>query len=106
LKVLILLFTLLATPSFAYNAVASFYGAGEKLSSHTANGDRFNPMAMTCAHRTLPFGTRLRVCKNGCVTVTVNDRGPFVRGRDIDLAAGPAKRIGLRSTGVVSVSRN
>lgn len=105
LKVLVLLFTLLATPALAYNTVASFYGHGERLSKHTASGARFNPMGMSCAHRTYPFGTHLRVCHHGCVNVTVNDRGPFVRGRSLDLSYGAARAIGMGSTSTVTVQR-
>ena len=85
--------------------IASFYGHGEKLSSRTASGQRFNPYAMTAAHKTLPFGTRLHVCHHGCVTVTVNDRGPFVRGRQLDLSYGAARAIGMTSTSSVHVAR-
>lgn len=85
--------------------VASFYGHGEKLSRHTASGAVFNPRAMTAAHKTLPFGTVLRVCHRGCVNVTVNDRGPFVRGRSLDLSYGAARAIGMGSTSAVSVQR-
>ena len=56
---------------------------------------------MTCAHRSLPFGTRLRVTHGGrSVVVTVNDRGPFVRGRVLDLSTGAARAIGLTAAGV------
>ncbi len=85
--------------------VASFYGHGEKLSAYTASGQRFNPHAMTAAHKTLPFGTHLRVCHHGCVTVVVNDRGPFVRGRQLDLSYGAARAIGMGSTSSVHVAR-
>jgi len=85
--------------------VASFYGHGERLSRHTASGAVFNPSAHTCAHRTYPFGTVLRVCHRGCVNVTVNDRGPFVRGRNLDLSYGAARAIGMGSTSSVSVER-
>jgi rare lipoprotein A len=85
--------------------VASFYGHGERLSRHTASGAVFNPHAYTAAHRSLPFGTHLRVCHNGCVTVTVNDRGPFVRGRSLDLSYGAARAIGMGSTKSISVER-
>jgi rare lipoprotein A (peptidoglycan hydrolase) len=85
--------------------VASFYGHGERLSRHTASGAVFNPHAYTAAHRTLPFGTHLRVCHHGCVTVVVNDRGPFVRGRHLDLSYGAARAIGMGSTKSVSVER-
>ena len=85
--------------------VASFYGHGEHLSRHTASGAVFNPHAYTAAHRTYPFGTHLRVCHRGCVTVVVNDRGPFVRGRHLDLSYGAARAIGLSSTSGVTVER-
>jgi rare lipoprotein A len=79
--------------------VASVYGGSDGLcGSRAANGERVNCSPMTPAHRTLPLGTRVRVCHNGCVVVRINDRGPFVRGRHIDLA------IGLDQTGFVSIS--
>jgi rare lipoprotein A len=85
--------------------VASFYGHGERLSKHTASGAVFNPHAFTAAHRTLPFGTHLRVCHQGCVNVVVNDRGPFVRGRSLDLSYGAARAIGMGSTSAITVQR-
>ena len=85
--------------------VASFYGHGERLSRHTASGAVFNPHGYTAAHRTFPFGTHLRVCHHGCVTVVVNDRGPFVRGRSLDLSYGAARAIGMGSTKSISVER-
>jgi len=94
-----------AISGFGQRMVASFYGHGEKLSAYTASGQRFNPHAMTAAHKTLPFGTRLHVCHRGCVTVTVNDRGPFVRGRQLDLSYGAARAIGMNSTSTVHVAR-
>lgn len=87
------------------NLIASFYGHGEHLSRHTASGARFNPHAFTAAHRSYPFGTVLRVCHRGCVNVTINDRGPFVRGRSLDLSYGAARAIGMGSTGSVHVER-
>ena len=59
---------------------------------------------MTAAHRTLPFGTHVVVCHNGCVTVRINDRGPWVRGRHIDLSPAAARAIGLHQTGRVTIS--
>jgi len=85
--------------------VASYYGHGERLAKHTASGAMFNPHGHTAAHRTLPFGTHLRVCHRGCVTVVVNDRGPFVRGRHLDLSYGAARAIGMGSTSTVTVER-
>lgn len=76
-------------------------------SRHTASGQPFNPYGMTAAHRTLPFGTRLTVTnpRNGqSVTVTINDRGPYVQGVSLDLSLGAAKAIGMQGTGVVCVS--
>lgn len=85
--------------------VASFYGHGEHLSRRTASGALFNPHGYTAAHRSLPFGTHLRVCHHGCVTVVVNDRGPFVRGRSLDLSYGAARAIGMGSTKSITVER-
>ena len=71
------------------------------LSTRTASGQRFNQNAMTAAHRHLPFGTRLRVTHGSrSVVVTVNDRGPFIRGRVLDLSKGAARAIGLTGAGV------
>ena len=85
--------------------VASFYGHGERLASHTASGERFNPNGFTCAHRTLPLGTRLRVSYQGrAVVVRVNDRGPAAwTGRSLDLAYGAARAIGLGRAGYGTV---
>ena len=86
-----------------FSGMASFYG--NESGRRTASGQRFNQSAMTCAHRSLPFGTRLRVTHNGhSVVVTVNDRGPFVRGRVLDLSTGAARAIGLTSAGVGRVT--
>ena len=90
-----------ATRSFS--GIASYYGneSGRK----TASGERFNQNAMTCAHRSLPFGTKLRVTHGGrSVVVTVNDRGPFIRGRVLDLSTGAARAIGLTGAGVGRVT--
>jgi rare lipoprotein A len=85
---------------------ASWYGgAGEKLNAHAADGSRFNPRAMTCAHRSLPFGTRLRVAWRGrSVVVRVSDRGPARKtGRALDLSRGAADALGLTRAGVGTV---
>ena len=87
----------------SFSGMASYYG--NESGSRTASGQRFNQSAMTCAHRSLPFGTKLRVTHNGqSVVVTVNDRGPFVRGRVLDLSTGAARAIGLTSAGVGRVT--
>lgn len=85
---------------------ASWYGPGFH-GRRTASGERFNSAAMTAAHRTLPFGTRVRVVdeeSGRSVVVRINDRGPFKRGRVIDLARGPAHALGLTSAGVARVA--
>jgi rare lipoprotein A len=98
----LMLFWLVGT---AHAEVASVYGGRDgHCGSRTANGERLNCAAMTAAHRKLPFGSRVRVCHSGCVIVRINDRGPFVRGRDIDLSPAAARTIGLESIGHVTIS--
>jgi peptidoglycan lytic transglycosylase len=83
----------------SFAGMASFYG--NESGSKTASGQHFNQNALTCAHRSLPFGTKLRVTHGGqSVVVTVNDRGPFIRGRVLDLSTGAARAIGLTRAGV------
>src|SRR5476649_1120112 len=87
----------------SFSGIASFYG--NESGSKTASGQRFNQNAMTCAHRSLPFGTKLRVTHGGqSVVVTVNDRGPFVHGRVLDLSTAAARAVGLTSAGVGHVT--
>lgn len=89
----------------AQSGMASYYG--NESGSQTASGARFVASAMTAAHRTLPFGTKVRVTNkaNGrSVVVTINDRGPFVRGRIIDLSTGAAGVIGMMGAGVAPVT--
>jgi rare lipoprotein A len=83
----------------SFSGVASYYG--NESGNRTASGQRMNASAMTAAHRSLPFGTRLKVTHGDrSVIVTINDRGPFVRGRVLDLSTGAARAIGLTSSGV------
>jgi len=87
----------------SFSGMASFYG--NESGSKTASGQRFNQNAMTAAHRSLPFGTKLRVTHRGqSVVVTINDRGPFIRGRVLDLSKGAARAIGLTGAGVGHVT--
>ncbi|MCA1415674.1 septal ring lytic transglycosylase RlpA family protein [Bradyrhizobium yuanmingense] len=87
----------------SFSGIASFYG--NESGSKTASGQRFNQNAMTAAHRSLPFGTKLRVTHGSqSVIVTINDRGPFIRGRVLDLSTGAARAIGLTSRGVGRVT--
>ena len=87
----------------SFAGAASFYG--NESGSKTASGQRFNENDMTAAHRSLPFGTKLRVTHNGrSVVVTINDRGPFIKGRVLDLSTGAARAVGLTSAGVGHVT--
>ena len=87
----------------SFSGMASFYG--NESGSKTASGQRFNQNALTAAHGSLPFGTKLRVTHGGrSVVVTINDRGPFIRGRVLDLSTGAARAIGLTSAGVGRVT--
>ncbi len=82
--------------------VASYYWQPQRV----ASGGWFNPNALTAAHRTLPFGTRIRVTNlnNGrSVVVRINDRGPYIRGRNLDLSRRAATIIGMRKSGVAPV---
>ena len=92
-----------STGGRGFSGMASFYG--NESGSKTASGARFNQNAMTAAHKTLPFGTKLRVTHGGqSVVVTINDRGPFIKGRVLDLSTGAARAIGLTSRGVGRVT--
>ena len=82
--------------------IASFY----KYDSKTASGEQFNPSELTAAHRTLPFGTRLRVTNvatGQSVTVRVNDRGPFIPGRVVDVSHSAAEALGMVDRGITKV---
>jgi rare lipoprotein A len=86
----------------ALHGIASFYWQPQRV----ASGGWFNPNAMTAAHKTLRFGTRVRVTHLGngrSVVVTINDRGPYIRGRIIDLSKAAAGVIGMQGQGVARV---
>jgi rare lipoprotein A len=85
-----------------FSGMASYYWEG----SQVASGGRYNPDGMTAAHRTLPFGTRLQVTdliSKRSVVVTVNDRGPFIAGRVLDLSRGAATALGMTNRGVTPI---
>ncbi|MDR9763691.1 septal ring lytic transglycosylase RlpA family protein [Rhizobium redzepovicii] len=95
---------LLPAESFAGNGCggASWYA----LHSKTASGERMNPAVLTAAHRSLAFGTKVKVTNrnNGrTVVVRINDRGPFIRGRVLDLSRAAAQNIGMVSSGTAKV---
>lgn len=86
----------------ATRGTASFYSHGSK----TANGERYDPNGLTAAHRTLPFGTRVRVTDvktRRSVVVRINDRGPFIKGRIIDVSRGAASQLGMIGRGLATV---
>jgi rare lipoprotein A len=98
----VLTFALTFLPTYSYaashNGRISYYSSG----SHTSSGERFNKRAFTCAHRTLPFGTIVKVGYRGkVVACRVNDRGPFVRGRVLDVSLASAHALGMTGAGVV-----
>ncbi|OGW40332.1 MAG: hypothetical protein A2Y97_10400 [Nitrospirae bacterium RBG_13_39_12] len=109
----LLLFLLASCATFSYEkypehdyAVASWYGS-DFQGKPTSSGEIFNMYALTCAHKEYPFGTRLKVTNisnKKSVSCLVNDRGPFVEGRDIDLSYAAAKEIGLIGHGVCDVT--
>ena len=89
--------------SFENSGVASVYGG-----QRTANGETMNSGEMTAAHRTLPFGTKVTVVNrvNGrSAVVRINDRGPFIRGRVIDLSPAAGRALGVNGLTLVSLSR-
>src|SRR5882672_3454269 len=91
-----------AETEVASHGIASFYTEGTK----TASGEKFNTHELTAAHRTLPFGTRLRVTNvatRRSVTVRVNDRGPFVPGRVVDVSHSAAETLGMVGRGIAKV---
>ena len=88
--------------SAAGSMLSSWYGPGFH-GRLTANGERYDMHGLTAAHKTLPFGTRLEVCYQGCTTVRINDRGPFIGARELDLSKGAAQAIGLIPSGVANV---
>jgi rare lipoprotein A len=96
---------LAAGEAVAQSGMASYYG-GHHHGRRTASGERFNMNAMTAAHRSLPFGTRLRVTDTRSgrnVVVRINDRGPFIRGRVVDLSVAAARSLGMMGSGVAPV---
>src|SRR3954464_6555239 len=95
--------TCLSAPAFAKTCVASRYGYG---GGRTASGERMDPNAMTAEHHARPFGSHVTVTAHSTgrsVTVRINDRGPFVKGRCIDLSNGAARVLGMGGTAMVSL---
>jgi len=98
----------LSTPAYAEQTVRTTWYGNELAGNRTTSGERFNPNGLTAAHRSLPFGTCLRVSnpKTGrSASVRVNDRGPFTKGVSLDLSHGAARAIGMRVTQNVTVAK-
>jgi rare lipoprotein A len=94
-----------ADPTYTSEGYASWYGPGFH-GRKTANGERYNQYAMTAAHKSLPFGTKLRVTNlenDKQIVVRVNDRGPYIRGRIIDLSRKGAKQLAMLGKGTAKV---
>jgi rare lipoprotein A len=97
-----LMVTVSAQTAAAQCGRASWYA----LTSKTASGERMNPSAMTAAHRSLPFGTKIKVTnkRNGkAVVVRINDRGPFIKGRVLDVSKAAARQLGFIGAGHTAV---
>ena len=93
----------LATPAQAGQSMLTSWYGSYFHGRTTANGEVYNMYGLTAAHKTLPFGTKLRVCYQGCVDVRINDRGPYIGARELDLSYGAASAIGLINPGVANV---
>ena len=92
-----------APANAATSMLTSWYGPGFHGRT-TANGEAYNMYGFTAAHKFLPFGTKLRVCYIGCVDVRINDRGPYIGARQLDLSKGAANQIGLLWVGVATTT--
>ena len=103
---LVSFFILISTLSFAQESVKASYYHSKFEGRRTSSGSIYRADSLTCAHKTLPFGTRLKVenpNNNSFVIVEVTDRGPFIRGREIDLSYSAAEQIGMIQDGVAEV---
>lgn len=106
MKTLILLFLLISGVQATEFGKASWYSVGTNGGTHTASGRKLRNDEMTAAHRTLPFGSVVKVTnlKNGkSVNCTITNRGPFIRGRIIDVTIGAAEALDFKKQGVVKV---
>lgn len=96
----------LITKAEGYTAVGTASWYGYESGNRTASGKKFNPMALTAAHRTLPLNTKVKVTNlknNKSVTLLINDRGPYAKGRLIDLSLASARAIGIAGVGKVRI---
>ena len=93
-------FISISSPAVAAESMLTSWYGSYFHGRTTANGETYNMYGNTAAHKTLPFGTKLLVCYNGCAVVRINDRGPYVGGRQLDLSYAAASQIGLTYPGV------
>lgn len=102
---LVIVLLLISCPALAQSGVASYYGGSDGFcGKKTASGERFNCGAFTAAHKTLPFGTKVKVTYKGrSIVVRINDRGPFVAGRVIDLSPAAHSALGMPGTAPVTL---
>ena len=96
--------TCVSSPAVAAQSMLTSWYGGYFHGRTTANGETYNMYGHTAAHKTLPFGTKLRVCYQGCVDVRINDRGPYIGARELDLSYGAAAQIGLIHPGVATTT--
>ena len=104
---LVSIFILVTTLAFGQKSVKASYYHSKFEGRTTSSGSKYRADSLTCAHKTLPFGTRLKVenpVNNSFVIVVVTDRGPFIKGREIDLSYAAADRIGIIHEGVAQVT--
>ena len=94
----------IGTPANAAQSMLTSWYGSYFHGRTTANGETYNMYGNTAAHKTLPFGTKLLVCFKGCVLVRINDRGPYIGARELDLSYGAASKIGLIHPGVAWTS--
>ena len=92
--------TCLSSPANAAESMLTSWYGSYFHGRTTANGEIYNMYGLTAAHKTLPFNTKLLVCYDGCALVRVNDRGPYLGGRQLDLSYAAAEQIGLLWAGV------
>ena len=96
--------TCISAPAIAAESMLTSWYGSYFHGRTTANGEIYNMYGLTAAHKTLPFNTKLLVCYKGCTTVRVNDRGPYIGSRQLDLSYGAASEIGLLWPGVAYTS--
>jgi len=105
LTILLLVIGIVTSPAQAAKVKAPWYGPGFH-GKKTASGERFNKNALTAAHRSYPFGTKLRLTYKGkSVIVRINDRGPFIKSRQLDMSQAAARKLGCHGVCVIDMKK-